>query len=410
MPPERPLSALRAVRRLLLALIVLALAVVGLQYHARLARVLAGDLHMNDFGKFYYSTRLFLEGGEMYGPSPSTLIPVGGGESRQFWNLNPPHFHLIILPFAALPERPALVAWAAANGLALIVAVALLAHALGVRWTAARVLLTTLAVAWLSPATAVTLTGQATALLLLGVVIAWRRARRGDWTGAALLLGVMASVKPFLGVFWVYLLATRRARAAGWMAAAGGVCFAAGLLAFGWAAHAGWIAAVARADWTWAAMNGSVFALFSRALDTSPYYTPVAVMPAAILPLSIVAAAFVAWQTTRALRQPADGGEADAAVAALVPASLLVAPLGWIYYLPLAAPGVLGLWQAARATRWTRLAAAAAAPGLVLPVEAVLAGRGTTFGTVTLGSIYFWSTLLVWLAVVAHLRALRRAR
>ena len=31
-------------------------------------------INMNDFGKFYYSTLAFLEGGEMYGPTPATFI------------------------------------------------------------------------------------------------------------------------------------------------------------------------------------------------------------------------------------------------------------------------------------------------------------------------------------------------
>ncbi len=30
------------------------------------------------------------------------------GDTRQFWNMNPPHFHLLVLPLAMLPPRQAL--------------------------------------------------------------------------------------------------------------------------------------------------------------------------------------------------------------------------------------------------------------------------------------------------------------
>jgi hypothetical protein len=48
-------------------------------------------------------------------------------------------------------------------------------------------------------------------------------------------------------------------------------------------------------------------------------------------------------------------------------------------------------------------------PGLVLPVPAVLAAGRTAWGTMTFGSAYAWTTLLLWIAVVAHLSGTRRA-
>ena len=77
-----------------------------------LARVLL-FLKFNDFGKFYLSVQQFRHGVSLYAPNEATLIPLSKDVSREFLNLNPPHFHLIVLPFAFLPEGIAYLAWLA---------------------------------------------------------------------------------------------------------------------------------------------------------------------------------------------------------------------------------------------------------------------------------------------------------
>jgi membrane-associated phospholipid phosphatase len=403
-PPDRTLVALRAARQVLLALIIVAIGAVFVQYHASVVAVLVTDLHLNDFGKFYWSARYFLDGLDMYGPSRATYIPVGDGASRHFWNLNPPHFHLLLLPLAPLAPIAAFVVWAIVNAAALAAAVASMTRELGIRWTRWRVLLTLLAVTVLSPSSAVALTGQMTCLLLLAMTVAWRWARRGRWTRAGVLLGVLASVKPFLGVFLIYLAATGRRPAALAMAGAAAACFALGLLVFGVGAHASWLEAASRADWTWGAMNGSIAGLAARVLDESPYFAPLAVAPeAGALIYAAIAAAVAVGSGIVLLRVPPPLA-ADAAFAVLPPAALLIAPMGWVYYLPLAAPAILALWRSgAVASRVRDAALALAAPGLVLPVGAVLLLRDSAWGTATLGSAYFWTTLWLWIALVAHL-------
>ena len=80
--------------------LVIALCLVHLLYYLLLSSFMMKRLNMNDFGKFYYSTQLFLAGEDMYGPTPATAIPISETESRQFLNMNPPHFHLLMVPFA----------------------------------------------------------------------------------------------------------------------------------------------------------------------------------------------------------------------------------------------------------------------------------------------------------------------
>ena len=80
------LTVLRSPRRVALtgdlirvgiSLVVVAATVFTLGYYSALGRVMYTHLHMNDFGKFYYSAQFFLQGQDMYAPSPATEIPVG---------------------------------------------------------------------------------------------------------------------------------------------------------------------------------------------------------------------------------------------------------------------------------------------------------------------------------------------
>src|SRR5437870_572685 len=60
------------------------------------------DLHMNDFGKFYYSALAYRAGRDMYAPTAATDIGYGTTLGMQFLNMNPPHFQLLMLPLALL--------------------------------------------------------------------------------------------------------------------------------------------------------------------------------------------------------------------------------------------------------------------------------------------------------------------
>jgi hypothetical protein len=189
-----------------------------------------------------------------------------------------------------------------------------------------------------------------------------------------------------------------------------------GLAAFGWPLHVAWARAIASADWPWAMMNGSLLGLVSRTLAPSPYFTPLADWPAAVVPLWIAASAAVLLVAARSLwrERTSARGEADAAFAVLIVSALLVSPMGWIYYLPVAAGPLLALWLERRAAPppWSvrNMALALAAPGLVCPVGAALLGRHSAAGTLTLGSIFVWSMLWIGEALAAHLSAAEAAR
>ena len=369
-------------------------------YYMFIVPTMFNELHMNDFGKFYYSTQLYLDGQGMYGPSPATEMPVGRHETRQLWNLNPPHFHLLILPLAGLSPLPAYALWSAINIVALGLTLVLISRELRLRWTMLRIIWALVAVVIWSATYATVLTGQLTFLLTLGITVAWRAARQGRWTEAALWLGMLASVKPFLGVFWLYLIATRRFRPAMVMAGTASACFALGLVVFGWVPHADWLRAIGDVIWTWAPMNASVAGIVARTLDVSPFFKPTWHAPSLVPLLSWLGAGVIALITYREVVVTDDAGRIDRSFLLLLLMAQLVAPLGWVYYTWLVVGPLLAWWPTRARSASTSMLWCVAVLGFVCPVPFTIEWAESRWTAPTIGSAYFWMIISVWCAVM----------
>ena len=398
--------AVRAVApfvRLAVGAAVVILVSMWLVYYAALAQVTVGELHMNDFGKFYYSAQYYLEGRNMYGASPATLIPVDTTESRHFWNLNPPHFHLLILPFAMLAPGTAVIAWSVVNLLALALAAALIVKELQIRISGGGLIGASALIVISSPMDTIIATGQFTFLLMVPVTLAWIAARRGQWERAAVIVGLLASIKPFFGIFWVYLVLRRQVRAAVAMAGVGAACFLVGLLVFGWQAHVQWLNALSGVEWSWAPMNGSIAGIVARMFADSPLFDPLVSAPTLVRPITALGNLAILVASAVLLRRQHAAGSADIVFAVLLLVAQLVSPLGWIYYLPLVAGPLVGWWRGSRmlvpAARWLLWLSL---PGLILPHVFTAFWRHDPWAGPTIGSIYFWSTLFIWAAVFAQ--------
>jgi hypothetical protein len=349
---------------------------------------IAIDQHGNDFGKFYYATRGWLEGASFYTPNLATNMRVGD-RWIQLLDLNPPHFHALVLPFVRLPLAPAFVLWSIANAAAATAAIAIAVAVLGVRPRASHVLPAICVTLLLAPTTAVAVTGQFTGLLMLLTALAWREGRRTNWVACGIWLGLAVGVKPFLALFGPILFITGRWRAAFTVVLTAAASLAIGVLAFGWTAHIEWMRTLGRVEWTWSVMNGSVMALVDRALAPSPLHTPVVsaagwtqvVWLGCVLPVLVIS--FLAARRS-----------IDHMFAVTVLASLLVSPLGWIYYLWLGLPAFAALWHQ-RVPRVAMLGIVALCMPLFNPPW-----RTYWMSTLTLGSAYTWGTLALWLGVV----------
>ena len=381
--------------RIALGAIALALAGLFALYDAALGRLMFDDLNMNDFGKFYYSSRQFLDGQDMYAPNAATLMPVGGGRTHQFLNMNPPHFHMLLLPIARLSPASAIIVWALGSVAALGWSLALIVRELRLR-------LTPLAAAWGLAALAgwaatgtLIITGQVSLILTLGVTLAWVSARRGRWTTTGMWLGALASIKPFMLIFVPWLIARRQWRALAAVAGAMAAAFLVGLAIFGVDAHRSWLGALGTTDWEWAAMNASLLGAMTLWFSDSPYFAPLASLPAIVRPAWLASAAVVGIASVLVAIRARGVEGIDRAFAVLLLGALLVSPLGWVYYwwLPLG-PAIAVLAAGRPMLFWL------AVPWMLMPLGVVVSGLPDGWRTVTLGSSYFWATLLAWLSML----------
>ncbi|HKZ06064.1 MAG TPA: glycosyltransferase family 87 protein [Methylomirabilota bacterium] len=387
-----------------------------LAWNAALVLVMERGLVRSDFGKLHASARAYLAGRDMYDLGPATLSPVRGmgGDILhyiQFLNLNPPHFHLILLPLAPLPGRWALLVWGLVSLTCLGLSLRLIVRETEVVLTPWRRRLAALALLGFAGLGAVAVTGQVSFVLLLPMTLAWIRARRGSWAEAGVYLGLVMSVKPFLGIFLPYLMLRRRFDALGAALNAAAGAFLLGLGVFGWDAHRSWIAGLSAVTWEWVAMNASLLGFLKRVLAPSAYYAPLLDAPGLIGPAWLLLSAAIAVVSFTVTATDAGERGVDRSFAVLLFAALLISPLGWTYYWWLALGPMVALaaaWNPAAqgapissTARWRRTLLVIAAPGLIWPLPATVAFQPNPWATLLTGSAYFWATLALWAALIA---------
>jgi alpha-1,2-mannosyltransferase len=212
--------------------------------------------------------------------------------------------------------------------------------------------------------------------LALAFTWAWRLARRDRLPVSAAVLGVLVTMKPFLGMFGLFFLVRRQWRALGAMAGASLISLVLAVALTGTDAFAAWLRAVARISWYDVRFNSSVLGFLARVWAPEP----------------------IAWAAIALLIVAITLGVLKARAASLSRewlfvfiASLLAAPLGWRYYLCLAVgPLVATLVSVpARSAVAVSLCAVAISPAIPLATNSA-ALRGTV------GSIPMWAALTAW--------------
>ena len=231
-------------------------------------------------------------------------------------------------------------------------------HAL--RWRLPALLWLAIGVYLLSwgPAAAFSLTAQISLLLAGPVTAAWIAARQGHHARAGAWLGLAAAIKPFLFIFVPYFIVKRNWPALRSLALVAAATAATGVLVFGFDAYREWFSQLPRINWATHYFNASIAGVAERLFGRS-YYAIVGRQIWIERMLILTATAVVAGVTFRRLarRRAADGVEpTDVDWAVLLMASLLLSPLGWVYYLWI----LLG--PAGRCDRTQPVLAAAAPP------------------------------------------------
>lgn len=375
--------------------------------------IMSQNLHMNDFGKLYYASVAFLNNQDMYGPTLATLTQVGYGNWQNFWNLNPPHFHVLLLPLALMPGSWSLLLWTIANFLSLIVTLTWIKQELRLKLSLNQKRLCIIGGLGFAGTGAHLVTGQLSFLLTLPITLAWIHGRNGRWTQAGLLLGIVASIKPFLLIFLPYILLKRQGKAVGVFISVFIANFLIGVAIFGVEAHVAWLQCLTEVNWHWTVMNASVWGILTRALAENPMFTPAVHAEFLIIPLWIIFAAIIAvaafWLSVRDPSLCAT----DRAFAILLFSAILISPLGWIYYLffllgPLTA--LLYSWNdRLQSHMWQdyflhhkvrTLFLLGGISGFLVPLIGINLFQPNSLATLTLGSIYFWSTLMLWSCLI----------
>ena len=385
---------------------------VVLLWNVSLGYVMAVKLHMNDFGKLYYSTRLFLDGQDMYATNPATAIPVTASETREFLDLNPPHAHLPLLPLATMTPWGALVVWTLASVICLMLSVWLIVKHTSVSLASVHPSLLVLGLFAFAGTQTVIVTGQLSFILLLPVTLAWLSARRGRWTMTGFYLGLLISLKLFFLIFVPYLWLRGRWKALITAAATALGCLGLGLLTFGVATHRSWATVLGSIDWTWVAMNASVAGFFSRMFSSTPHFAPLATAPQLGRAFGIACAGAVAVATFAVVLTDRTEESVDRSFALLLLAALLVSPLGWVYYIwfplgPLVALAVSWAKRVRQGIPPRRLELALmilAGVAFFIPESSTRVFQPNVFLTITLGSAYLWGTAALWTILLLEFR------
>jgi hypothetical protein len=370
----------------------------------------------NDFGRTWYSAVAFAHGQPMYESNEAVEWDIVPDQSaRKLWNLNPPHFHLLLLPLVPLEQRAALGVWFIVNLLALFAGLYRVVIECGIRFNTEQTWLAALGLLTCAGVGSTLITMNVSFLLFLVVTLAWSAARHDRWGEAGLWLGLGMSVKPFLLFLVPYLILRGKWRALATAAGATALWWGIGLVVFGPANYRDWLARLDGADhWAWLNNNCSIMGMLSRGfIPNSLYENAATLSPAAVRGIWLAVGIPVGLLTQGVALLDRSPRGLDRAFALLLVGALFLSPLGWTYYLLLPLGPVWALiqeWWAVdesgelrptratlRAARWLILAGAV---GILYHQNQTLILGRSVWATFTIGSVFFWGTGLIWAALI----------
>ncbi len=319
----------------------------------------------SDYGKFYHSQRLCIEGKNIYSPiyfvknrqnsaldhgfvSDQTtvrqaIIPLAG-------NLNPPFFTLVSFPLAYLKYAKAILLWtffsigAGWIGI-LLIQQKLDPSSIGSLQTC---LLLLIGLMGYFPSFASIEFGQVSLLLLPLLVLGWCAARSHNSKKAAFILGITASFKPFFGLFLLYFFIRQEWRS---LLLCVVTILACGLLSaafFGIDTYHAYYQACHQIVWAASSWNVSLYGVLLRFIGGAEKNIPLFFVPHLFIFAYLFLSALLIGLLIYFLRPvPAiDSQEkVDLDFSIILLGMLLLSPLGWIYYFPLLCLPVLILWN-----------------------------------------------------------------
>ncbi len=361
---------------------------------------------LGDFGRFYYSVRLFFEGRDLYGPTLGTFSASSG---IHFWNLNPPYFQLLIMPLGLLSPLLALFAWLGLGLFLFGLSVRIILQELQIELNRVRWRLLLLLILAATPFSVGFLTGQLAFHLSYPTTLLWREMRHGRWVVPGLAFGLLVALKLFFLILVPYLVLKRRFKVLFLGASVSGILACAGGLLFGWGSYVSWVRVLSQVHWPGIDLNGSLLGFLTRTLGPSINHEPVATVPQLIRPLWLLGAALIGSITLFVCWIREGRREPDRSLAMLLTAAMLITPLGWIHYPVLfmgpAAAWILTLYRERSSSRVGSVAfvlVLLAAPGLFWPSQLTPLIDPGPARTLIFGSMHFWMYAFFWLALLVE--------
>ncbi len=349
---------------------------------ARVAEYIHHDTvhEWDDFGIFFRTATCLARG--QCDPYPS--IP------RQFPNLNPPHFHWLLLPFTGLDVEPASRIWLLLSAASVTWSVIRIFGALNIAASPVGTLGIVLAGLVSSLSWGIVTYGQVYAILMWPTTEAWLAARTGRAHVAVVIIALVATVKPIyvLPLAWlIYRTPSALTAAAGAMLTVELI----GVMEFGLDAYRGWLRHLSMVSTAGHWADGSIVSMLGRMFSPTPWMMPLADAPFLIRPLwGVLAAVLVVdlWRWSR--RSPIDAGWLG-----VLAAMLLLSPRAWMFSSwPLIGPAI----AVAQQTQWRSAGIVLAAGLLLLPIELTWAGQPNAALTLLNGSIYTWAWCCLYAA------------
>lgn len=327
-------------------------------------------------------------------------LPAYSSPDTPTTNLNHPLVWLLLLPFLRLAPGVAFTCWTLLS-LALLAGAALpVSRAVGMRML--DVVVITLALTGTAFGLAL---GQLSFVLMLLLTGAWWLDRQGHEVAAGACIGVLCVLKPFYGPMAVMLVWRGAWRGVFACAATALATIASGWVLAGTEGYQAWLQNLRNVTWTWHVFNGSIWGASARLFEVQQLpiataWTPLLDSP----PLALVVAVFGSLLTLTFVYRGANRADIDGTYALVSLGSLLLSPLGWVYYLASSLGPVLAT-LARRPSPWLWLLVALA----VVPYGTLVNRAYGVVATASVGQISFFVLSGLFVLVYANARSPRQA-
>lgn len=315
----------------------------------------------SDFGKFYHSQQLFIQGKNIYTPiyfvknnvhtstHGTQTKPTHSKVLKLGSNLNPPFFILLSFPLAYLSYPQALLLWTSLSIVAGALGILLLQQKLDqAAFSASCALLLLIGLFSYFPSFVNLQFGQVSLLLLPLLVLGWRAARDEKTIRAAIFLGIATSLKPFIGLFLFYFLMRKKWRGLCAFFVTLLSCALIAALFLGLDSYLTYYHACQQIKWAASSWNVSIYGFLLRLWGGIESNVALLPAPGLITYLYPFLAGIFFLAIIHFLRPSVDiqaEQKVDLDFSVIILGMLLLSPLGWFYYFPLLSIPILILWQ-----------------------------------------------------------------